>query len=727
MIPRNMPVIDKAPVYSYHKSLDSELNTALSVSEFPHSTPPDNPLLVNSPRAPHDRHKRKIYIRGITFLLFEFIFLIFAYYILLHPIPLQNTPQDEFVLLSSFTITLTELKAGITASAVVWHMVACFFVKDVIALICSAEFVAQYQRSGVLVPGKSDRVSTMTSGIIDNVVHCFGNSVSREFRLAFLTALVLMTVGPLGSGTVTIGNLPKIVKEPISIANVTVQLDPDGQAYDDVRREANAIVRLEGSGNTLFGYKMSSDSDTDSILIPWPNVDVEDLPEEGHLVYDSDVVRFQYECSWVPGNGGFSIEPDILDMNDWSHFFEFVSSTNVIYSTGNFDAKEIPVGCGVIQLDRRPPSSISNQTQRTAFLFFNQNAIDVGGTVVSSAPRRSNLTLSGVDEAFFAVVTPSNKTSGSPGVGLNFAVLECDPNATIVPREITLSQNSLMAKQSPLRVEETALVGNIVLSGDLLPSTPFTLAFKDEASSEASISGDPTKLVRDLFFHTRRVLFLDSEDTFFGAVEFEPLSLDEINRKMNQYAQSASKAFLDGSSMSLYISWRRTILITSGASSAALPATSRPLILNASAPSQDTIDSFEIGIDSSQGARFRLAIPRGHNVTQELMGEKLYDDVSELSKFDLNSDEAQHGELLNVLFILFIALVVGKVSSRYLKNHSALLLPPNRVLPKPSGCANVRFNKETKEAYGCVDMLHATPLPLPSVDDGATLFAAIHG
>ncbi|KAJ3573181.1 hypothetical protein NP233_g2606 [Leucocoprinus birnbaumii] len=294
-----MSAIDKGPIqYTSLQPLHLERCTTLAALEAPSDTYADAPLLANdSPRVPHNRHKGKLYARGFAFVLFELVFLVFAYYTLLHPIPLQNTPQEELVILSSFSVTVTEMKAGITAMAVVWHMIACLFVKDVIAVVCSAEFMTQYRRSGALIPGKSDRVSTMTSGTIDNVVHCFGNSASREFQLAFMTTLVLIVVGPLGSGTVTIGTLSNSLKKPISVAGVQGQW---GLGLDDIINQANAIMRLEGYGNTLFGYKMSSDNDTDTVLIPWPKIDVEELAEGGHLVYNSDIVLFHYECSWVP-------------------------------------------------------------------------------------------------------------------------------------------------------------------------------------------------------------------------------------------------------------------------------------------------------------------------------------------------------------------------------------------------------------------------------------------
>ncbi|KAJ3559732.1 hypothetical protein NP233_g11189 [Leucocoprinus birnbaumii] len=549
--------IDKTPIQcSCLKTLHLEQSTALSASEVPPGTCADDPsLLTNSPRVSHNRHRRKLYTRGIVFVLFELAFLIFAYYTLLHPIPLQSTPQDELILLSSFTVTLTELKAGLTAAAVVWHMIACFFVKDIIAVVCSAEFMTQYQQSGALVPGKSDRVSTMTSGIIDNVVHCFGKSASREFRLAFMMTVILMTVGPLGSGTVTIGTLSRSLTQAISVANVTV--DFDAEASDDITKQANAVMRLEGIGNTLFGYQMNSDGNMDTVLIPWPNVDEGDNPEGARIVYNSDIVRFHYECSWVP-NVNFSLYPNasLLSFNLQPSGYRFKSSNNneITYATGVFDSGEGPMGSGVIRLERNHDHSkiidAYHEIQRLAFLFFNQISIDLRGSEgVDPTPGRTNLSLSGIEEAFVTILVPPNRASESLGMGMDFAILECDPHALVVSGKVTLSQNSLVVKQSTLGMNESALTGNVIRTG-LLPSFPFTVAFDEERSSMTS--GDPTKLVKDLFLQARRVWLPGLEHELglvHTVVELEPLPLDEINRKLNQYAQSASKAFLDSSSM----------------------------------------------------------------------------------------------------------------------------------------------------------------------------------
>ncbi|KAJ3573182.1 hypothetical protein NP233_g2607 [Leucocoprinus birnbaumii] len=500
---------------------------------------------LNAP-LPLNRRRRKLYIRVTIFIVLEIIFLIFAYYTLLHPIPLQNDTKDELTLLSSLTVTLTEFKAGITAVAVVWHTIACFFVKDVIAAVCSAEFMAQYRRSGTLEPGKSDRVSTVTSSIFDNIFHFLGRSASREFRLGFMITLVLMTVGPLGSGTITVGSIPTSLVKPISIANVT-GLPPSypasAQAYHDMVAKANAILRLEGLGDTLFGYNMSTGDDaSDSVLIPWPSMDFnERLPDQDHVVYRSDIVRFNYECSWLSNVSDLSTYP-----NDTTTIprigFKFESLNHDLYT---YPPQNVTTFCGVVQLTLRLQSSLSDELRRIAFLFFNSDSLDSRGNInhdIITPP--SNISLSDINESFLVV---TRKLVGA-GSGMSLAILDCNPRAIVVPGEVTASQNSLVAKQLPGTTNESTLVGNILSErGNVLPSAAFTLAFGDEATSLGA--GLPTQALRDLFLRTRRAFSTGSGAFLRTGIEMEPLPLDEINRNMNRYAQAASKAFLDGTSM----------------------------------------------------------------------------------------------------------------------------------------------------------------------------------
>ncbi|KAF5348484.1 hypothetical protein D9756_009665 [Leucocoprinus leucothites] len=292
-------------------SLDAQPSARYSFLE-PNPAAMDNSHTVAPDPPPKSRHKRQLYIRTIAFILFESTFLIFAYYCLLHPIPLQSDPRDEFEVLSSFNVTLTELKAGITAVSVAWHGLACLFIKDIIAVVYSAEFMIQYRRFGGLDPGVSDRVSTITSGLLDNLVHFSRIPATGGFRLAFISMLLVMIVGPLGSGTITVGTVWTTMGKNIGVANITAESIHHQFGVGTITERARLITRMERLGNVTFGYDMNPRD----MLIPWPNVDIEALPEHSSLVYQSDVLQIHSECAWE-ANVSYTISssPDMIGIH----------------------------------------------------------------------------------------------------------------------------------------------------------------------------------------------------------------------------------------------------------------------------------------------------------------------------------------------------------------------------------------------------------------------------
>ncbi|KAJ3574324.1 hypothetical protein NP233_g1842 [Leucocoprinus birnbaumii] len=290
-------------------------------SQFPRGSEPSS---IGAKICTKPSYKRGIYARAVGFVLFESIFLSFAYYCLFHPILIQSKPSDTFEILSAFNATLTEAKSATAATAVVWQAIACLFIKDVISIVRSAEFMAQYRQLGELAPGVSDRVSTITSGVIDGLVHFIGDSSTGQFRLVFIAMLVLMSTGPLGSATITVGTTILHTTKQIEVANVT---SPSGDGYlfsltsdiPDVSERTNIIMRLENTQHTVFGYQMSLGPEMEySALIPWPRLG-ESLGEESTLTYHSDVLRFSFQCSWTtPKLISWNSDGVDLEVNGWN-------------------------------------------------------------------------------------------------------------------------------------------------------------------------------------------------------------------------------------------------------------------------------------------------------------------------------------------------------------------------------------------------------------------------
>ena len=251
----------------------------------------DTLTMSSSPKA---ANKHGIYARAIIFIFFESSFITFAYYCLFHPIPLQSYPYQRLDVFPSLNITDTEFKAGVTAMSVAWHALACLLIGDIISVVRSAEFMAQYHRLGEDHRRISDKVSTLTGGLIDSVVHFVTGSSTRHFRVAIGAMCIAMMVGPLGSGTITIGTMTTMW-EPIQITNTTQQLVTSAYAAGRIP----LIMRIEKEEDILYEYDMTSSSSSDATLIPWPHFDF-DMPEGSILVYRSDIIQYRFECSWIP-------------------------------------------------------------------------------------------------------------------------------------------------------------------------------------------------------------------------------------------------------------------------------------------------------------------------------------------------------------------------------------------------------------------------------------------
>jgi hypothetical protein len=119
-------------------------------------------FLYHSPRDPesqqHNNHLRYGITRLLVFSFLEISFLSLAARCIAQPFPLpQISPNNP--------ASLQNAKAVTTAISVIWHALAGLVVKQVFG----AEWASLYQRTGMLEPGETDTVSTITSGFFDQL------------------------------------------------------------------------------------------------------------------------------------------------------------------------------------------------------------------------------------------------------------------------------------------------------------------------------------------------------------------------------------------------------------------------------------------------------------------------------------------------------------------------------------------------------------------------------
>lgn len=234
----------------------------------------------------HLTRKAILYRVGI-FGLLESAFLSLSAVALANPIIL-NLPSR---------ISLSEAKGGFTVLFIVWHALAVTAAKDILLFVFSAEWVAQYERSGRLELRGTDRVSKLTTGIIRQTQHFFSRAATTLFRIAMVLVGLFMLLGGLGPSTVVVTTVPIDVPLNISIANVTFPYYYNTTA--DFKEEntwmidtrANSILRLELFEKVAFGFQSS-----DNLMIPWPSKQFN--TSGNRIVYKSDVLSFDFNCAW---------------------------------------------------------------------------------------------------------------------------------------------------------------------------------------------------------------------------------------------------------------------------------------------------------------------------------------------------------------------------------------------------------------------------------------------
>ena len=222
------------------------------------------------------------------FFLIEAGFITLASVCLARPLPLTLGLSDSII------------KDGLTVIIAVCHSLATFAGGSITIDAFSREWSVQSEH---MVPGTTDRVSTINSGLIDRTFHCVSKHASTTFRLAFLASLLLMVLHQFAPGTISVSTT--IVSVPTTVQVGTLQ-------FPTSTTRANLIVRLEKTEFIPFGFKLPANT---LICLPPPS-----YKSNGPLEYNTDIVEFRHNCRWEA--------PSIVSETDL-----FISAAGRIWST----------------------------------------------------------------------------------------------------------------------------------------------------------------------------------------------------------------------------------------------------------------------------------------------------------------------------------------------------------------------------------------------------------
>ena len=109
-----------------------------------------------------------------------------------------------------------KIKNGFTVIFIVWHSLAVFAGGNIPIDAFSREWSVQLEHG---VPGTTDRVSTINSGLIDRTSHSVSMHASSTFRLAFLASLALTALAPFAPGAISASTTMISVPTTVRVAS----------------------------------------------------------------------------------------------------------------------------------------------------------------------------------------------------------------------------------------------------------------------------------------------------------------------------------------------------------------------------------------------------------------------------------------------------------------------------------------------------------------------------
>ncbi|KAF5359506.1 hypothetical protein D9756_003548 [Leucocoprinus leucothites] len=195
------------------------------------------------------------YIRCAIFFVLEGLYIGLAAVLLKQPLPLPDHIPH---------FPISSLKSGVTTVSILWHTTAGFFGSDVLADSFSREW-------SVNPKAPADRVSTITSGILDRFYHIFSSVSTKTFKFTFCAWVLMFALLRVGPSTIIVLNGFDV--RPISIGGLV--LGSSDTSHD--------VLKVE----QLLGINTGYDTQP-NVIIPKPASD--DLSQSGSIEYNSDLV-----------------------------------------------------------------------------------------------------------------------------------------------------------------------------------------------------------------------------------------------------------------------------------------------------------------------------------------------------------------------------------------------------------------------------------------------------
>ncbi|EKM76018.1 hypothetical protein AGABI1DRAFT_131736 [Agaricus bisporus var. burnettii JB137-S8] len=402
--------------------------------------------------------RRELVVRISGFILLELAFLFLAFTCTRQP------------LLIDIPLKSDEVRGGFIVLSILWQALAIFILSDINSFSFSSEWSLQYAKTGSLIPGTTDRVSRVTSGLDDKTRYFFTRLPSITFRLTFVISLMLTALSSLAPGSLSVSNVKVAIDIPMEVADLRLvsasQSDENDNNLSFLEDRAYNVVDLEQHEGSIFKYEMEH-----NWMMGWPDESSIDSVVVGNVEYPTDVVHFNYSCEWRMPDMGFDDESTTwtIDGQQWELWGD---PESIFLYTG-----------GVLPLyryiDVRPDALF-------AALFVGTND---SLPVHPAEQNQSIVNLNNLPTLYHPEGLSLNSSDGVPSSWVSplSTILVCDPRIDISGGRARLTPN----KQLSVVASQLPRIGNI-------PYNAVTTIFS-EALMEALDTEDSTSPIKESF------------------------------------------------------------------------------------------------------------------------------------------------------------------------------------------------------------------------------------
>ncbi|KAF8988180.1 hypothetical protein BDQ17DRAFT_1435173 [Cyathus striatus] len=439
-----------------------------------------------------------------------------------------------------------QAKGIFTVLMIGWQTLCVLSIGPIVTNIFSSEWHFQLRRTGAVIPRQTDRVSILTSDLIDQIRHCFSSSSSRTFRIALSLSLALLALKGTAPAAIGVSTVPLQFEIDIPIADLSVGsgVVEENDYFEFSRplviRRAAITTHIEQLENTPYKYKSPP-----NIIVPVP-LKTEDNLNAGNLsggpvTYRSDFGKFNFTCEWAAPVGA----DNLVDFvgKEWE-LYPINSIVTENFTTGEIMPPSLYLCDGSGQFAGIfPLFPITRDGNQTDF----QSTIETTISIYMFAGRNSTVGPDNIYEGFNLDNIPTSQTdqifnltdllfTAAPLISL----LVCDPHFELSTGDVTLHPDGSLEVSNTTGVPLGNMqqnVTNFMFSTGMIDVV--TYSELNEAIQSSTLSWFMNDIAATIF--TSNPSFDPNKPPYITT-----LPLDQIEKNINAYFVSASKAFTDG-------------------------------------------------------------------------------------------------------------------------------------------------------------------------------------